>query len=94
MTEDYFIICCVDILLIVRKKDIEERNQENVISFEKNTDYNNIPKLYDKPQIKAEVIDLRKLFDSNTVGAVLTVTIVSQLQVNMVERVKRRKNVI
>ena len=43
MTEDYFIICCVDILLIVRKKDIEVRNQENVISFEKNTDYNNIP---------------------------------------------------
>jgi hypothetical protein len=86
MTDDYLILLCIDVILCVSLKDIDDANDITKGSY--------IEKLHDTPQIPVKLINMKELFDTDTIDQGLTIDTISQNQVNLTERVKNLKNVI
>jgi hypothetical protein len=90
MTSEYLVLTCIDTILCVSLKDIEKANpNKDEIGA---TPY--IDRLHEKGLIKAKLINLSEMFDSDSIGSGLFVNVVSKTQLEEVERETGRKNVI
>lgn len=56
MTEEYMLFVCFDIILVVALKDIDSANTEDYID-----------RLHLQPLIPVKVIDMRQMFDSDSI---------------------------
>lgn len=88
MTPNYLLLTCIDTILCVSLEDIETVNAQLV------NGRTYIERFHEKNLIKAKVINMSEMFDSDTIEAGLFVKEVNKAQLKIVERVKDRKNVI
>lgn len=65
MTNDYLVLTCYEVILFVKFSDIEKANE----------DQNYIEKLHEAPQIPVKLVDMRQMFDMDTIDAGLQIDV-------------------